>query len=345
MSLRSWISLVTLVFLALIVFFAWDEIVKAWLLLERVNLWILALLIPLQIVSYVIGGEMMFSYLRQKGATKRISPLMQGRMALELNFVNHVLPSAGVSGLSYMTWLLSQFGISPARATAAQLVRFVMSFAAFATLLVVAVEVMVLDGAINRWIVLLSSGIVSAMIIGTLLLVYVLSSRERMAKCAQFISRIVNGTVRRVTRGRKRVILKDAIVSKFFDEMHHEYLTLRRERRILWQPYLWGIAFVVTEIAMFVVTFWALGVTVNPAPILIAYGLATFSGVLVVTPGGAGAYEAVMVWFLVTAGVGAGIAIAGILLTRVLLMIGTIVLGYVFYQRSLLKHGKPKSTV
>ena len=56
----------------------------------------------------------------------------QARMALELNFVNHTLPSGGVSGISYMTWRLGKLGVSPGRAASAQVVRYVAGFIASA---------------------------------------------------------------------------------------------------------------------------------------------------------------------------------------------------------------------
>jgi uncharacterized protein (TIRG00374 family) len=88
------------------------------------------------------------------------------------------------------------------------------------------------------------------------------------------------------------------------------------------------------------VTFWALGEPVNPAPILIAYGVATLAGFIVVTPGGAGAYETIMVAFLALAGIAQGTAIAGIVLARVILLLSTIGFGYLFYQHALIKYGR-----
>jgi uncharacterized membrane protein YbhN (UPF0104 family) len=79
---------------------------------------------------------------------------------------------------------------------------------------------------------------------------------------------------------------------------------------------------------------------VNPAPILIAYGVASSAGFFVFTPGGAGAYEAIMIGFLAIAGLNKGTAIAGIVLTRTILLLGTIILGYLFYQHALVKYGK-----
>ena len=92
-SFRGWLTIITLALLAIVIYFAWPEIVKAWNLTGKINLWILALLIPIQLFSYYATGGMIFSYLRSKGDLKEVSHLRMTRIALELNFVNHVLPS------------------------------------------------------------------------------------------------------------------------------------------------------------------------------------------------------------------------------------------------------------
>jgi uncharacterized membrane protein YbhN (UPF0104 family) len=55
-------------------------------------------------------------------------------------------------------------------------------------------------------------------------------------------------------------------------------------------------------------------------------------------------YEAIMIAFLASAGVPAEVAIAGTLLARVLLMLGTVAFGFVFYQLTVLRYGKHTST-
>ncbi len=282
----------------------------------------------------------MFSYLRKKGETQHIPPASQARMALEMNFVNHVLPSAGVSGISYMTWRLSKLQISPARATVAQLVRFAMSYAAFITLLVIALLVITVDGNINRWVVFFSLLIIAGMLGVTLGGIYLVSSKQRSERFSRRLVWMVNRAVRTLTLGRKKRIAKRQPVESFLLEMHNEFLTLRRERSVLVRPYLWGILFTIFDVMVYMITFWALGFPVNPAPILIAYGLASMSAVVVVTPGGAGAYEAIMVSFMATAGIQPDAAIAATLLARVAMLLGTIGLGYIFYQQALVKYGK-----
>lgn len=342
MSFRAWVSVITLVFLGLIIFVSRKEIAEAWHLLGSVNLWVLALLIPVQALVYFAAGEMMFSYLRGKGATKDISGPKQARMALEMNFVNHTLPSAGVSGISYMTWRLSHFGVSAGRATAAQIVRYVAGFASYIVLLLIAVAVITIDGEINRITILLSGMIMFVMLFGTVALIFLVSSKRRSEKFAAWVTKTLNKLVRTVTFGKKQRFVKAATIDTFFDEMHDEYLTLSRERKILLKPFLWGFAFNAFDVLLFAVTFWALGTPVNPAAIIIAYGLASIAGFIVVTPGGAGVYEAIMVSFLATAGIAPGVAIAGILLTRIAVLAGTIGFGYLFYQHAILRHGKAK---
>ena len=344
MSFKAWMSIITLILIVVIVFFSRHELVRAWELLAGVNIWILLLLIPAQILVYYVGGEMMFSYLRSKGAITHVPVKDQTQMALEMNFVNHVLPSGGVSGISYMTWRLNKYGISAGRATMAQLVRFAMTFAAYIALVLVAVVVITIDGNINRWIIFASFSLVLISLTAGVSLVYVLSSRKRMWRSADRVVRYGNQLVNRLTFGRKKRTFRYSQVEKYFTDMHFDFIALRRDRKILLKPFLWGIVFTLGDVFLFLLTFWAMGIFFNPAPLLIAYGIAGVVGLVVITPGGAGAYEAVMIGFLSIAGVSQGEAIAGVVLTRVVLLLGTILLGYFFYQRSILKYGKFKNT-
>jgi uncharacterized protein (TIRG00374 family) len=340
MSFRAWVSVATLLLIAIIVYFSRHELVHAWELLERVNIWLLLLLVPVQILSYYASGEMIFSYLRAKNSIDDVKGLELARMSLEMNFVNHILPSGGVSGVSYMTWRLNKYGVPSSRAAMAQVVKFAMGFVAFIALLAVSVLAVTIDGNINRWIILVSSTMVAGMVTAMILGAYLFNSARRTEKFAKWVVQFINRLVRRLTFGRHRAVVdqKDTLV--FFSEMHSDYLALKHDKAILLKPFLWGLVFTAADAALFWIAFWALGTPVNPAPILIAYGVASMTAFFVVTPGGAGAFEAIMVGFLAIAGLSQGVAIAGIVLTRVILLIGTILFGYLFYQHAILKYGK-----
>lgn len=341
-SVKSWISIITFVLVAIIMYASRHELVRAWELLGQVNLWILALLIPLQIFSYYAAGATVFSYLREKYDIK-VNSLESARIALELNFVNHILPSAGVSGASYMTWRLARLGISPGRATLAQAVRFASTFGAFLVLMLFAVLFITLDSGLERTLILVSSGLASAIIFGTMIVIYIIKSPARLRHAAEFITHGVNTVWRRVFRQKGKFLLREEKVKDYFDDFHKDYIELSKDLKVLKKPFAWALLFVISEISLFWVTFLALGTPVNPAPLLIAYGVAGIAGAFFFTPGGVGGYEAIMVGFLSTTGLDRGAVIAAVLLARVVLILMTIVTGYYFYQKALNSYGKHPS--
>src|SRR5690606_4284057 len=133
-----WVSIVTAVLVAVIIWQAWPNVVDAWHSLSKVNLWIFALLLPVQLASYAATGEALFSYLRSRGELHGMRPLTAMRMSLEFNFANHMLPSGGAAGIAYTSWKLSTLGVPPSRGTIAQLAKFGVTFISFSAMLAVA---------------------------------------------------------------------------------------------------------------------------------------------------------------------------------------------------------------
>ena len=342
---KTWVSIVTIVILVLVIYFSRKEIVHAWQLFQQVNIWILLLIIPVQFLSYYAAGEMFLSYLRAKKVASTLSALSATRLSLEMTFVNHFLPSGGVSGASYIVWRLRHFGVSTSRATTSQLVRLVAMFSTYFIFLIFAVIMMTFDGALNRWVVGLSSAMVFGLIGVFIGLLYVLGYKSRFEKLSYWLARAINRTIKFFTFGRSPRTVQAASLIRFFEDIQEDYFQIRRNKSMLLVPLLWGVVFNMAEIAMFWLGFLALGYAINPAPLIIAYGLAGIAGFFMVTPGGAGAYEAIMVSFLTFAGINPQTSIAGIVLTRVLLLIGTIASGYIFYQQAIVKHGSKNTPV
>lgn len=340
MSFRSWVTLITLILLGAVIYFGRHEIVQAWNLLERVDVWILLLLVPVQLLSYYAIGSIIFSYLRSKGNLKDTTHWEMTRMALELNFVNHIIPSGGAAGFSYLGWVLTRHGVSPGRATMAQLIRFSISFIAFLMLLAVAVLILVLDHHISPIIIIISAGLTVIAIIAAFLLLFVIGSSKRLQRFSGWLTRFVNGFVTRMTRGKKTQTVKLEVIENFFEELNQDYIAIKREKRILVKPFLWAIVMNIADVALIAISFMALGYSVNPAILFIAFGVSSVASIVSVTPGGAGIYEAIMIAFLASAGVPADVAIAGTLLARVTLLLGTILFGYLFYQLTIMKYGK-----
>lgn len=339
-SPRLIMSLATLIVIVIIILLSREELIKAWNLLGQANIWLLLLLIPCQILVYFAGGEMIFSYLRKKRMIDHISKFEQTRIALELNLVNHIFPSGGLSGASYATWRIGKLGVSSAKSTFAQVIRYAMGFLSIVVLLILAVLAIAIDGEINRYIVAGSFGLVILVLLIILLLIIMFSSEKNIRKVATRISQTVNRLVRWLTLGKAKNLIKKERAIKFFDEMYDDAKELARDKKLLTGPFIWGLMSAFFDVTMYVVAFLALGSFVNPAILLVGYSIAVLASVVSITPGGAGVYELVMIFFLSTAGVPSELAIAGIVLTRAFLLFGTIIFGYIFYQQTLIKYGK-----
>lgn len=340
LSFRDWLTLITLGLIVLVIFFGWDEIVKAWNLLDKVNIWILLLLIPVQFFSYYITGILIFSYLRAKGDLKTMSHWRMTRLALELNFVNHIIPSGGAAGFSYLSWILNHHGVSVSRSTMSQIVRFVLTFISFVMLLVIAMLILTFNHQIDRLMVTIGLALIAAAVGATILLIWLIGSKRRMERFSDWLTRLANGFVRWITRGKRHEIVKEEPILGFFRGIHDDYLAIRKDKRILIKPYLWATLGNISDVTLTWIAFWALGFNLDPALLFVAFGVASILSAISVTPGGAGVYEAVMITFLAASGVSADVAIAGTLLARVTLVLGTLLSGYFFYQLTINKYGK-----
>lgn len=335
---------ITLIVLGVIIYASRHQLVRAWELLGQADIRMLLLLIPLQFIVYFAGGEMVFSYLRGKKLIRHISRLTQTRIDLELNLVNHLFPSGGASGMSYVAWRLHKLGVPPARSTFAQVVRYVMGFVAYVVLMAVSLIVLGIADHLNTWVMLGGVGLICVLLGLSALVVHMFKSKQRMHRAAQVIARWLNRLARAASFGKVKQMVVAAKVEAFFLEMHDDFGELSGEKSLVIRPFLWGLVYSSIDVLMFVVTFHSLGITVDPAVLMIGYGVAGLAGLVAFTPGGAGVHETIMILFLQLSGVDPGAAIAGIVLTRAILLTGTIVFGYLFYQHALLKYGTPRGS-
>jgi uncharacterized protein (TIRG00374 family) len=298
-------------------------------------------MIPVQVLSYYFSGGIMFSYLKNKGNLDKLTHRQMTRISLEINFVNHIIPSGGAVGFSYLAYELKRHGVSISRSTIAQVVKHVLMFASFIMLLIISVIVLAIDQQVGRYVFVSTAILTVLAIAATALVIYLFSDNKRLQKLSGRIRRIINSTVNFVTRGKKPKLIDKKTIDNFFEEMHHDYLAIKRDKKTLYSPFVWSILANVLDVALLWIAFWSFGVALNPAVLFIAFGVSSIAGAVTVTPGGAGVYEAVMIAFLASAGVPQETAIAGTLLARVILLAGTIIFGYTFYQRTINSYGKP----
>ena len=340
MTFRFWLNIITVVLISLVVFLGRNQIMQAWGLFENVNIWILLCMIPVQIAIYFASGEIGLSYLRAKGDLMNMPRLQMARMVVEINFVNGIAIVPMLAGSSYFSWLLRHHGVSVGRSTMSQIVRSVMGLLAFMVMLLVAIILLSLDYSIGKSVIVFMSVLMGVCVLGIAYLIYVISNKARCLKISKWLVAIVNKIGRILRIGKDKCLLEAKKADVFFVELNRDYLEIIDEKKIIVAPFLWSVVVMLLNTLLVLVAFWALGFWVNPAAMFIAFGLASIGSTLAVTPGGAGVYETVMVTFLASAGLTAGVAIAGTLLARVILLAITVGFGYIFYQLTINKYGK-----
>ena len=349
---RKILSVVTLLLLAFVIWNAREEVFQAIDYLGQTNIWIILLLIPEQLFMYFCCGQMFFSYIKAKSYTTRTKAddgaqklklwtLM--RISFELNFVNHAVPSGGVSGLGYIAWRLKPYGSSYAQTSFMYLLRYLITIIANQTQTLIAITILLISQSFpaeNSWILWLVAlsciGVVTACFVA----IFVISSKKRISWFAKLVSSLVNWLVKTITFGHKQQLLKESDVKSYCNELHESYEEAHKNRRILIHPILWGIVYSFFEVA----TYWIVATSMGhfeifPA-ILVGEAIGSVFGAILPTPGGVGGYEGSMVFIMSLLGVEIGLATAVVVTTRMAVLIGTITSGYGFYQHAISTIGK-----
>lgn len=345
-SARTILTIITLILVAFVVWGARENIVRAFTqVLPTMNLWFVLALIPEQLFLYFTAGQMFFSYMLAKKNAKKIALPTLARISFELNFVNHAIPSGGVAGLGYLSWRLLPFGSSVGQTTFMYVLRYIITICTKMLIVFIALGYLLFSGGVpagSEWVIWLTTLVCLGVLGGLMLIIIIANKRSRIEKFAQFATKTVNWVVNKVTRGRKTQILKLETVEKYFFDIHHDIILVRRNRKILIKPILWGLLYSFLEVAPFWLIAIGLGHPEIFPQIIAGDVLATLVGSVMPTPGGAGGFEAVMVMIMSALGVQVDLAFSVVITTRVLILMNTIVSGYGFYQSAISKIGKKK---
>ena len=350
---RKILSIITLILVAFVIYKAWPELTETIGCVTggacpdggefSINLFIVLLLIPEQLFMYFTAGQIFFSYMKAKKTTKEIKPWQLARISFELNFVNHAVPSGGVSGLGYIAWRLHEFGATAGQVSFMYLLRYIITIVANQTQTIFAIVVLLLCNAIPNdamWMVglvgLMSVGIIAGIALG----IAVASKRKLINWFSKIAAKVCNNFVEGITFGKKKNVLPYKKVNKFFLDLHEDLLSAKRDKKILVKPVLWGIVYNFLEIATYEIVAIALGHPEIFPQIMVAEALASVIGAIVPLPGGVGGYEGSMIYIITKLGTPLPIASTVVIVTRVIVLMNTIVSGYGFYQNAISKIGK-----
>ncbi len=325
------INTITLLALVLLLYLVRDQVAETFRRFHEVNLPLVAIMLPAQALNFYAYARMYQDLLGFLGNKVKTWPMF--RMTLELNFVNHVFPSGGVSGFSYFSLRLKPFGVSTAKSTLVQLMRFVLIFISFQILLFVGLLALTFSGAVNNLVLLIAGSLATLLLVGTLLTAYVVGSKTRINTFFTGLTKFINKLIG-IVRPKHPETINISRVRKTFTELHENYVLFRKDPKVLKRPFYNSLIANATEVITLYVVFAAFGQWVNPGAVILAYAIANFAGLIAILPGGVGVYEALMATVLAVAGVPAGISLPVIIMYRVLTMLMQLPIGYVFYHKT-----------
>lgn len=299
--------------------------------LGKVNAVALLLIIPLEALNYDAYARLFRNLFATMG--QKVSYWPMYRLNLELNFVNHVLPSGGVSGISYFNLRAKSEGISTAQSTLSQVQKMFLLYVSFQPLLILGLFLLAARGHVNNLVMVLASSLITLTIVGTLLVVYVIGSRERIKTFLTFITKIINRLIH-IFRPRRPETINIQNAQEAFIELHENYKLFENNLGALKKPFLFTLVANVTEVASVYAVYIAFGHLVNIGAVILAYAVANFAGLLSVLPAGIGVYEGLMTAVLVATGIPAELSIPVTIMYRVINMFIQLTPGYYFYQKA-----------
>lgn len=326
------INIITMLALLALIYGVRKEIANTLDNLKNLEIWALALMLPAQILNYHSYAELYQSLFKILHHRVRYVKLLV--LSLELNFVNNVFPSGGVTGISYFGVRMKSLGVSPGKSTLVQMIRYILLFVSFQILLFVGLIILAIGGQASNFAILVAGSLATLLFVGTLGAMFIVGSKKRINSFFTYITRFVNRLIR-VVRPKHPETINIEKVQNLFSELHENYLELRQKPRVLIGPLVHALMANIAEILTIYVVYIAFGEWVNPGAVIIAYAIANFAGLISVLPGGVGIYEALMTAVLASAGVPAGVSIPITITYRIINMTLQLPPGYYFYHRAL----------
>jgi uncharacterized protein (TIRG00374 family) len=333
---RHWklvVNVVTLAALVILIYLIRDQLARTFRDLGHVHAWALLLLVPVEVLNYHAQARMyqrLFAIVGNKLSYKYLF-----RASLELNFVNHVFPSGGVTGLSYFTLRMRQGKeLSSGKATFIHVMKIALYFIAFEVVLVFGVLALAAEGRINNLVLLVAGSLSTLLVVGTIGFAYIIGSKQRIHGFFLALTRLLNRLIR-IVRPKNPETININGARKLFNDFHDSYQEIRTNLKLLRAPFIYALIADITEVLAIYVVYIAFGEWVNIGAVILAYGIANFAGLVSVLPGGVGIYEALMTTVLAATGIPPRLSLPVTVMYRILNTLIQVPPGYYFYNKAI----------
>lgn len=339
---RRWklvLNLVTLAALAVLVYAIRHQLGATFSDLKHVNGWALLLIIPVEALNYHAQAKLYQRLFRLVG--NDLSYKFLYRTSLELNFVNHVFPSGGVTGLSYFSVRMRKGQeLTGAKATLVQVMKLGLQFLSFELLIIFGLVCLAVMGRVSNLTVLVAAVVSTLLVVGTAGFAYMVGSKQRINN---FFTNVTKGLNRLIHLARPRYpeTINIDKARGVFDDFHNNYDEIKSNYPRLKGPFWYAFLANVTEVMAVYVVYIAFDKFINIGAVIFAYAVANFAGLVSVLPGGVGIYEALMTAVLASTGVAAAVSLPVTVMYRIVNTLIQIPPGYYLYQKALRRGEQP----
>ncbi len=315
---------------AIILYTGREVIADTFEILKGVDIRILVILPLMQFVAYLfIAGyyknalsifDHKVPYLRAYGTV------------VSLYFVEQVLPSGGVSGMSYIAYALRTVA-SVGLTTIVQISRYLLNYMAYLIIVPVGLVFLFRDDSVNDTALWLGVALFIGLLIGAVFIRYLLDAQNHIDKFVKLITGFINNLASKFFK--KDNLIKEDALKKNLGDFHSGAGELLRNRSQILKPYLYMIGAASVQLSIVYLSYLAVGETLNPGIVIVAFAFANIVGAISIIPGDVGVHEAAMVFVLSSAGVDTAVAISGTLLYRVFNKLIVLPIGFFVYTQYL----------
>jgi uncharacterized protein (TIRG00374 family) len=340
-----WFMLVAVVGFSVLLYSSRGLLYETWLVIQSANLALVLLLPVIQVVNYfLIGGyyRTMFGFFGAK-----ISWPRSWGVVASLNFVNQILPSGGLSGISYIAYGF-RTSLEIGKTTMVQTGRYLFSFMSYVVIAPVALLLLLADGNNGSFMDLVDrlisnpTALITLILFGVMITIFITFIKSR--RSAQRYAKVGETVINRFGRiFGKPNLLPSKTTKKMVNDFHDGIDFFKGEKSHMLKPFAFMVLSVCMELSIVYVSLLAVGAEVSFAAAFASFLAANIVGIISIVPGDVGVHEAVMTTMLVAFGVPAPIALSAVLLYRVFNKVIFLPIGFYFYT-VLLKPAKSEAS-
>lgn len=342
MNWRRFFVVIGVVAIVLLAYISRNEIKMAFELIKQANLLILLFVPLIQLLSFLANAMYYQSFLNKFGYPVKLGSMY--KLSLGVNFVNQILPAGGMAGVTFITYALKSEHVPTAKATLAQLGRYVLTFVSFSIVLVAGLVMLYFGGSIQQILVRVTVILVALSIGLSVAFLFAMNSKDRFNALALWVQRVIDWVGAKF-RATKRPLIGKQRAQTALNEFHEGYEMIVRERSKFGWPFFYAFMGNVFEVSTLYIVFLALGVQVNPGAMIISYASATATGAVSLIPGDIGVYEATMVAVLTASGIPVALGISATLLYRLLNKATFLPIGFYYYSKFINAHPQAKRAI